>query len=62
MFNDYMNFWIYKRLYLVSLHCFTTGGERAKELELNEQSAILKEQMQKERDAAASYQKQLQVS
>lgn len=46
----------------ITMLIYTTGGERAKELELNEQSSILKEQMQKERDAAASFQKQLQVN
>ncbi|XP_063692714.1 spindle assembly abnormal protein 6 homolog [Bolinopsis microptera] len=36
------------------------GGARAKELELSEQSALLKEQMQKERDAGAHFQKEIQ--
>ena len=39
---------------------YLPGGERTKELELNEQSAGLKEQMQKERDAANKYQQELQ--
>ena len=42
-------------------HKTKPGGARAKELELSEQSALLKEQMQKERDAGAHFQKELQV-
>ena len=38
-----------------------SGGERAKDLELSEQSAVLKEQMQKEREASQKYQHELNV-
>ena len=46
---------------LVIMNKTKPGGARAKELELSEQSALLKEQMQKERDAGAHFQKELQV-
>ena len=39
----------------------TLGAETAKDLELSEQSSVLKDQIQKEREAAVNYQKELQV-